>query len=309
MACVASPFPLRSIGWMPLNVDQYLRKTSHLDPQESTQYLQHLVDEWVAKRHRCHIRASKAARARWKLGQLSTSIDDAQADAASIGKLIEKTLSGALRWIGNSQIRSEKARTAARARWSRSEHTASIAQAPKPGGVFTPPDPHRGINITTSFITPSFSPTADEAAPPVMANSGRRAAGQSSDERNPYEDPSKSRKGPFRSFIEGLKGRSNPRSADPRLDSFRDEVLRFWRGMNPDNPECPWIRKDEKALEQLLQGSPNLTFETLKTWLLHRAQSQVNPTDLPRHWLADLIRYSEGPLDRYKHPLPPPRQL
>lgn len=306
MSTAAVSLPFRNLGWMPLNVGQFLRKTADLDPEESTKYLQHLVDEWIAKRLRCHYRASKAARVRWRLLPLSTSMADAQANAASIGKLVEKTLSGALKWIGNSQIRSEKARRAAQARWARNGHSASIAQAPVRDGVFTPSHTPGRVILDSRDLAPSFPPPLPPNAAAPSTESPRidlGAARQYPKDRNPYEQPSTGVAGTLHRFIERLKNRPDPQNADPRSDLFRAEVLKFWAAQNPDNPECPWIRKDEKALRALLEGSPKLEFERFQSWLRNRARSEVNPSDLPRRWLADLAEFADGPLNQFRKPL------
>ncbi|HEY2351060.1 MAG TPA: hypothetical protein VGH83_01035 [Candidatus Acidoferrum sp.] len=93
-----------------------------------------------------------------------------------------------------------------------------------------------------------------------------------------------------------------------RFEQFRAEVLRYWAGQNQSHSECPWLRGDSRALAQFLEGSPSVTFEDFQNCLRNRAASEVNPSELPRHWLAHLMEYLDGPLDRYRKPFKPVRQ-
>ena len=100
-----------------------------------------------------------------------------------------------------------------------------------------------------------------------------------------------------------------PRSADPRILTFQEEVLRFWSGQNPKGPVCPWSRQDYRALVEYLAGSPNASLEHFKHLLKNRAASQINPSTPARKWLRDLEEYADGPLDRYKKSLRGVRRL
>jgi hypothetical protein len=114
-----------------------------------------------------------------------------------------------------------------------------------------------------------------------------------------------------------LKNKSNRQNADfpadVRWEPFREEVFRYWTEQNLGDEkagECPWMAKDQAALSGLLRASPEMTFETFQTLLVHRAQSQVLASDPPRNWLTvDLKRFSAGPLDRFKQPLKAPRTM
>ena len=100
-----------------------------------------------------------------------------------------------------------------------------------------------------------------------------------------------------------------PRSADPRILTFQEEVLKFWSGQNPKGPVCPWSRQDYRALLEYLAGSPKASLEHFKHLLKNRAASQINPSTPARQWLRDLEEFAEGPLDRYKKPMRQRRQL
>jgi hypothetical protein len=95
---------------------------------------------------------------------------------------------------------------------------------------------------------------------------------------------------------------------DPRFPSFRAELFVFWKGQNPDHP-CPWIRPDWKALNSFLDSNTSVDLEGFKRMLINLARSDINPTNPPRLWLRNLIKYVDGPLDRYGKPLKQPRVL
>jgi len=110
-------------------------------------------------------------------------------------------------------------------------------------------------------------------------------------------------------FKSDVNAESNHFDRDARFRRFTEEVWKFWAGMNPDRPECPWIRPDKRALNDLLAGSPNLQIEDFKCILRNRASSEVNPLEPPRHWLRSAVKFAEGPLDRYGKSMKRPRVL
>jgi hypothetical protein len=84
---------------------------------------------------------------------------------------------------------------------------------------------------------------------------------------------------------------------------FRQEVVKDYAQQNSDCPEC-WNGSDERALGRLLEGSSSMTLQTLQRCLGNRrASEKVNPSDPPRCWIADVLRYKDGPLDRFNKPM------
>lgn len=92
------------------------------------------------------------------------------------------------------------------------------------------------------------------------------------------------------------KPRGDP---DPRHTVFKGELQAYWRGQNPGGRQLPWAGPDAAALADLLRASPELDLAGFRQLLEHRAQSDVNPADLPRAWLRDLMRFTAGSLDRF----------
>lgn len=88
-------------------------------------------------------------------------------------------------------------------------------------------------------------------------------------------------------------------SDNARFEAFRGEVFAYWRGQNPEHPDCPWMPADRRSLLQLLDNRPELNLEKFRQMLEARAVSGVNPAQLPRHWLARIEEFSAGPLDRF----------
>jgi hypothetical protein len=100
-----------------------------------------------------------------------------------------------------------------------------------------------------------------------------------------------------------------PISADERYEPFRDQVMQFWRGQNPGQPDCPWEYLDHRALEVLLKSNKAVTLEIFTGWLVNRAKSEnINPSQLPRRWLRNIWEHASGPQDRWGRLKPPPRQ-
>ena len=66
--------------------------------------------------------------------------------------------------------------------------------------------------------------------------------------------------------------------------------------------EFVWDAGEAKQLAMLLAASPNLTLDTFQRCLNHRAKSEVAHGDRPREWLGTILKYQEGPLDKYGKP-------
>lgn len=299
------PLCLPEDFWMPFNLGAYMRKRILLGPEETDKYIADQVEGYLAKRARAHDKARWAAAVRWARarGQTPSKLEQLS-NAQSILEKLQTKRSTIFKWLANAQKRSEKAAKAARARWDKVRNAKSMGFASPRARVddlltgSSKMELLRDLNPSSPF--PHCHPP--EAAP-SDPKFDRRAAGQYAKDGNPHGGVIESVARPLRSFFGGLGIGANPQNQDPRCDEFRAEVKKFWTANNRQQPECPWIRKDEKALAELLEGSPRLTIETLRQWLRNRADSEINPSDLPRRWLADLAEFADGPLDRFRKPL------
>lgn len=91
---------------------------------------------------------------------------------------------------------------------------------------------------------------------------------------------------------------------------MKAEILAYWAAQNPESPQCPWGAAADRAVDALRAGNVELSIEQFKGLLQARAASEgINPAALPHKWLRDLMQWSSGPLDRYKHPLRTARHL
>lgn len=66
--------------------------------------------------------------------------------------------------------------------------------------------------------------------------------------------------------------------------------------------EFVWDAGEAKQLAMLLAASPSLTLGTFQRCLNHRAKSEVAHGERPREWLGTILKYQEGPLDKYGKP-------
>jgi hypothetical protein len=330
----AFTFPAPNLDlWMPFNVGRFLRKSSQLTPQQTEVQLWGEFRKWAEKRIKAHAKASWASRVRWAKER---GIDPSILEHLSIApNTILDSLSKSEKtrnWLANAKKRSEKASKAAKVRWAKKGSAASMsAAAENPGGLRPPTPPGLltknllSINPLTPFspdLLPQSSPNilqsilqifglsegmgkpGNFAAAGLAGQAGRetivggvaasvaRHGGGKATEFSLWSDPQKPGSG-----------------GDIQFEFFRAEVLAFWRGQNPGKADCPWIRSDRRALHQFIVGSPTLTLDEFRQLLRNRAQSEINPSELPRRWLRDLMEYADGPLDRFKKPLQKPRQL
>jgi len=88
---------------------------------------------------------------------------------------------------------------------------------------------------------------------------------------------------------------------DRRFHDFRGLVHAWWRTAN--RCDMPWDASEQKHLKQFIAANPRITADDFDTLLMHRGQSEINPAERPRAWLATLTNYANGPLDRYGKPM------
>jgi uncharacterized protein (DUF1778 family) len=122
------------------------------------------------------------------------------------------------------------------------------------------------------------------------ATQGQKRAGRPNSSRN----------------LEQKKATSDPekqnRSTDPRFGSFRSEYFVFWKALHPNGIKPPWGPLDGGALNVLFKRAPGLTVEQFRHMLSNRVDSEVNPSQPAREWLADVMKYANGPLNRFGDP-------
>ena len=275
-------------SWIAIDYADCLRRTTGPSAIDLKTYLETEHQKTLVKRARRHIRGLKGACGRWKLPFAAPSIEALLGDAAIIAKHVRESADYTLRWLANAQKRKEIARKGANARWHRKQHPVSIACACVEGDSRSP-----GILNNSKRDTPPTPPNA--FAGPQRGSEGQYGG-------NPAADPGERSAPRQSSFWRVFKKSSNPQNTDPRFEAFRGEILVYWKEKNPGQ-EFFWMRKDRRALDELLKCFPKLEFSTFKQWLLHRAWSEVNQSELPRRWLGRLSEYAEGPLDRYGKPL------
>lgn len=87
--------------------------------------------------------------------------------------------------------------------------------------------------------------------------------------------------------------------SDPRHVPFRDECQAYAIGKSV---EFTWDGGEAKQLAMLLAASPGLTLGVFQQCLKHRARSVVTHGERPREWLGTILKYQEGPLDKYGSP-------
>ena len=92
------------------------------------------------------------------------------------------------------------------------------------------------------------------------------------------------------------------RQADPRFKPAVDSINRYWNFKNPETPFI-WDNSEGEQLRRLLKATPQLSIEQITECLRHRARSDVVHTDRPRKWLANLLSFAAGPLNKYGKPL------
>jgi hypothetical protein len=99
---------------------------------------------------------------------------------------------------------------------------------------------------------------------------------------------------------DGLKVRKSP---DPRHSRIKMLLDQYWAEENPAIPSLPWGAADAGALGQFLRANPKLAVEAVERCLRNRLRSEDHaPAERVHRWIGDLLRYSSGPLNRFKQP-------
>jgi hypothetical protein len=114
--------------------------------------------------------------------------------------------------------------------------------------------------------------------------------------------------------------RSEPKKAAPAAEDpesvnqakfsgeSKTEIFHFWAGAGVEQYECPWSDLEDRALKDFINANPKVDLLRFKQLLRNRAASEgINRTAPPHQWLRSLVKYADGPLDRYGKPLRPVR--
>jgi hypothetical protein len=90
------------------------------------------------------------------------------------------------------------------------------------------------------------------------------------------------------------------REVDSRHASFRKTINHYWRERVDRDSDAPWDGGEARYLSDLLKAYPTLTADGFTQCLRNRAASDdVQHSERPRVWLSNVMRYRNGPLDRF----------
>jgi hypothetical protein len=90
------------------------------------------------------------------------------------------------------------------------------------------------------------------------------------------------------------------REVDSRHASFRTVINHYWRERVERDSDAPWDGGEARHLSDLLKAYPTLTVDVFTQCLRNRAASDdVQHSERPRVWLSNVMRYRNGPLDRF----------
>jgi len=91
----------------------------------------------------------------------------------------------------------------------------------------------------------------------------------------------------------------NADAVDPRWNEIREDLKAYWEFKNPAVP-MPWSGAiDGLALKRFLKANPNLDRPMWQLCLNHRARSDVPHAEEIHRWIRTLLRFVEGPRDRF----------
>jgi hypothetical protein len=90
---------------------------------------------------------------------------------------------------------------------------------------------------------------------------------------------------------------------DRRHMTVKGMLDEYWQREVPSIPSLPWGAADAGALGQFLKANPDLAVETICKCLVNRLHSDDHaPGERVHIWIGSLLRYAQGPLDRFKLP-------
>jgi hypothetical protein len=174
---------------------------------------------------------------------------------------------------------------------------------PEPGGKLpAPAESQESVNKAKQGKKPAAARLNGADAGKVQASSKEGVAG-------PGEGGARASN--FRSDPENAgPAAGNPESVNQAKFSgeLKAEVFRFWAGAGVEEFECPWSDLEDRASDSFLKQNPRMDLPHFKQLLRNRAASEaINRSEPPHKWLRSLMKYADGPLDRYGKPLRPAR--
>ena len=96
--------------------------------------------------------------------------------------------------------------------------------------------------------------------------------------------------------------RKSQKAADPRFQEFVEDLKAYWEKANP-GLGFEFGSKDGAAMKGLLKAKPSLNRATFQICLSHRWHSDdVTHCDDFFTWLPRVLKYANGPLDKYSKP-------
>ena len=91
------------------------------------------------------------------------------------------------------------------------------------------------------------------------------------------------------------------REPDARAASFKEAIFTYFIHKNPGLGATTWDGSEAKQLQSTLAANPALDLQAFHDLLQNRGRSDVNHSDRPRKWIADVTRFT-SPLDRFGIP-------
>ncbi|HET6220199.1 MAG TPA: DUF1376 domain-containing protein [Acidobacteriaceae bacterium] len=343
MSKSSSPFQSKVDVFMPLYIGRYLQDTTELDGAESGFYLHLLMHIWTTgplpNDDRKLAQIAKTTPDAWSIASASVKH---RLFLGSDGMLHQRGAERIkAEWVEKRLKAHEKAQLAANTRWKKyreqkanKNDAPSIARAmPYNGKVQvqkqkqtppTPPQlrqggpdaPHTGVLQASARRTsrPAAAGAPGGRSAAMLGGKVKQIKGETA--RNaPRTRPNRQVEGihpknvgdggaiPHLSVAPGAKKVVQPQKTDPRERAFQEEIFAYWRGQNPEHPDCPWGEAEWRALRALLIKVADLSLGQLRTALRNRAASGIPPGVFPGKWLRNILDYSSGPLDRFHKPL------
>lgn len=90
---------------------------------------------------------------------------------------------------------------------------------------------------------------------------------------------------------------------DPRHAVVKALLQLYWLQENPETPDLPWGAAEAGCVGTFLRANPRVNVDVVARCLDNRLLSEDHaPAERIHRWFGDLLRYSQGPLDRYRLP-------
>jgi uncharacterized protein YdaU (DUF1376 family) len=258
--------------------------------------------KWLDKRLKAREKAIKAANARWSKRKAKP---DSPSNAPSMPEAMHEEM---LEQCPTSVVLSTKASLTP---------TPSLKTRDGDGSKNSPTRRRSPRQLGTSPRQLGISKRKIKAK---QAQTARQGVGTPLRDGNAHASPEKRSTGPGEGGAEAFNSGSelknagsaaeNPESVNRAKFSgeSKTEVLRFWAGAGVEEFECPWSDLEDRALKDFVNANPKVDLLRFKQLLRNRAASEgINRADPPHKWLRSLVKYADGPLDRYGKPLRPAR--